>query len=121
MADVNFAVDPREITGKKVKALRRQGLVPAHLYGRDTDSLALQAPTSDIIDLLKTARRNAIIDLQISGEGKARPVVIRGVQRNPTTDELLHVDFFQISLKEKLSADVPVEIIGVRRCSPPEH
>ncbi len=86
--------------------------MPAHLYGHETDSLALQAQTSDIIGLLKTAGRNAIIDLEISGEGAARPVVLRGVQRHPTTDELVHVDFFQISLTQKLSADVPVVITG---------
>ena len=112
MAEVKLAVDPREVTGKKVKALRRQGIVPAHLYGRDTDSLALQAQTADIVTLIKTAGRNAIIDLDIQGEGETRPVVLRGVQRNPTTDELLHVDFYQISLTEKLTADVPVVIIG---------
>lgn len=112
MADVKLAVDQRQVTGKKVKALRKQGLVPAHLYGRDTDSLALQAQTSDITTLLKTAGRNAIIDLKINGEGEARPVVLRGVQRNPTTDELVHIDFYQISLTETLSADVPVAIVG---------
>lgn len=103
---------PREVTGKKVKGLRKQGLIPAHLYGRETDSLALQAASSEIAHLIKTAGRNAIIDLKIDGEGEARPVVLRGVQQHPITDELLHVDFFQISLTETLQADVPVHIVG---------
>lgn len=112
MADVQLEVDPRQVTGKKVKSLRKQGLVPAHLYGRDTESLALQAPTPVIANLLKTAGRNAIIDLKINGEGDARPVVLRGVQRDPITDELVHIDFFQISLTEKLRADVPIMLVG---------
>jgi large subunit ribosomal protein L25 len=112
MADVRLDVDPRIVTGKKVKALRRQGLVPAHLYGRETESLALQAPTPSITNLLKTAGRNAIIDLHINGEGEPRPVVLRGVQRDPITDELVHIDFFQISLTEKLRADVAIELVG---------
>ncbi|MEX0785373.1 MAG: 50S ribosomal protein L25 [Dehalococcoidia bacterium] len=107
MADVQLEVDPRVVTGKKVKGLRRQGLLPAHLYGRDTES-----PTPTITNLLKTAGRNAIIDLKINGEGEARPVVLRGVQRDPITDELVHIDFFQISLTEKLRADVPIVLVG---------
>ncbi len=67
MAETTLAVDPREVTGKKVKALRRQGLVPAHLYGKETDSLALQAQTDEVINVIKTAGRNAIINLEISG------------------------------------------------------
>jgi len=112
MADLQLAVDRRDVTGKKVKSLRRQGILPAHLYGRDTDSQSLQASTHQIVTLLRTAGRNAIIDLKINGEPAARPVMLRGVQRNPVTDELVHVDFFQISLTEKLRADVPLVLKG---------
>jgi large subunit ribosomal protein L25 len=112
MAEVQLTVDPRVVTGKKVKALRRQGIIPAHLYGRGTESLALQAPAQTITSLLRTAGRNAIIDLQINGESEPRPVVLRGVQRNPVTSELVHIDFFQISLTEKLRAEVPLVLSG---------
>jgi large subunit ribosomal protein L25 len=112
MADVQLSVDPRNVTGKKVKSLRRQGIIPAHLYGRETDSLALQAEKQSIIGLLRSAGPNAIIDLRINGEGEPRSVVLRGVQRDPVTDELVHIDFFQISLTEKLRADVPLVIVG---------
>lgn len=112
MADVQLVVDPRTVTGKKVKALRRQGIVPAHLYGRGTDSLALQAPTQTVMNLLRTAGANAIIDLRINGEQEPRPVVLRSVQRDPVTSELVHVDFFQISLTERLRSDVPLVLTG---------
>ena len=112
MAETTLAVDPRSVTGKKVKALRREGIVPAHLYGKETDSLALQAQSDDVINVIKSAGRNAIINLEISGEDEARAVVLRGVQQHPITDELLHVDFFQISLTEKLTADVPIVVVG---------
>jgi len=112
MAGVELGVDARAVTGKKVRGLRRQGIIPAHLYGRGTDSLALQAPASSITHLLRTAERNTIINLQIAGEGESRPVMLRGVQRNPVTDELVHIDFFQISLTEKLRANVPLVIVG---------
>ena len=112
MADVRLSVDQRNVTGKKVKSLRRQGIIPAHLYGRETDSLALQAEKQSIIGLLRSAGPNAIIDLKINGEGEPRSVVLRGVQRDPVTDELVHIDFFQISLTERLRADVPLIIVG---------
>ena len=112
MAGVHLVVDSRIVTGKKVKSLRKQGIVPAHLYGRGTESLALQAPLTSISALLRTAERNAIIDLRINGEGEPRPVVLRGVQRDPVTDELVHIDFFQISLTERLRADVPLMLRG---------
>jgi large subunit ribosomal protein L25 len=112
MADTQLIVDSREVTGKKVRSLRRQGIIPAHLYGRGTESLTLQAAAPTITTLLRTTSPNAIISLQISGEQEARPVMLRGVQRHPVTDELIHVDFFQISLTEKLRADVPLMMSG---------
>jgi len=112
MANLELLVDSRTVTGKKVKALRRQGIVPAHLYGRDTESLAIQVPTRTMANLLRTAGRNAIIELQINGERDRRPVVLRGVQRNPVTGELVHIDFFQISLTETLRSQVPLVLVG---------
>ena len=112
MADGQLVVDPRTVTGKKVKALRRQGIIPAHLYGRGTESLALQTSTQTMISLLRTTAPNTIIDLQINGESEPRSVVLRGVQRNRVTSELVHIDFLQISLTEKLRTDVPLVITG---------
>ncbi len=112
MADAELVVDPRVVTGKKVKALRRQGIIPAHLYGHGTESIAVQAPVQSVTNLLRTAGRNAIIDLQINGESEPRAVVLRGVQRDPVTSELVHVDFFQISLTEKLRTEVPLILTG---------
>jgi large subunit ribosomal protein L25 len=112
MASVQIDVEQRAVMGKKVKALRRQGMIPAHLYGHGIDSLALQAPATIVSTLLRTAERNQIIDLKIGGEPQTRSVMLRGVQRNPVTDDLLHIDFFQISLTEKLSANVPLNFIG---------
>lgn len=112
MAVIKLLVDAREVTGKKVRSLRRQGIIPAHLYGRGTESLALQASAPTITTLLRTAGANAIINLQINGDAESRPVMLRGVQRHPVTDELIHIDFFQISLTERLRADVPLHLSG---------
>src|SRR3990172_7936175 len=107
MANLELLVDSRSVTGKKVKALRRQGIVPAHLYGRDTESLAIQVPTRTMANLLRTAGRNAIIELQINGERDRRPGGLRGGQRNPVTGQLGHIDFLQISLTATLPPPPP--------------
>jgi large subunit ribosomal protein L25 len=112
MGDLTLTVDLRSVTGKKVKALRRQGVLPLHVYGRNTESLALQAPKQAVLTLLRQASPNTIIDLHVNGEPEARPVVIREVQRNPVTGDLLHVDLLQISLTEKLRTEVPIHVVG---------
>jgi len=112
MADVQLAVDPRSVMGKKVKSLRRQGIIPAHLYGHRTESLAVQLSEKTVSTLLRNAGANTIIDLHINGESAPRPVMLRGVQRDPVTGELVHIDFFQISLTEKLRSDVPLVLTG---------
>lgn len=112
MADLQLVVAPRQVTGKKCKSLRRRGIIPAHLYGPHTESLSLQTGKQTIVNLLRTARANKIIDLHIEGESAPRPVMLRGVQRDPVTGELVHIDFFQISLTEKLRTEVPLILVG---------
>lgn len=112
MADLKLDVDKRMVTGKRLNSLRRAGMTPAHLYGRETESYSLQAPTLSVAQLLKAAGPNTIIDLTINGESASRSVVLRGVQRNPVTGALIHVDFLQISLTETLRAEVPLVLTG---------
>jgi large subunit ribosomal protein L25 len=112
MADVKLHVEPREVLGKKVRVLRSRGLTPANVYGHRVQSQALQADTATLTQLLRTAGRNVIIDLHVEGETKARPVVVRGAQRDPVNDKLLHVDFYQVSLREKMRAEVPLVLVG---------
>jgi len=106
-----LTVDPRSLLGKKVKQLRRQGLVPANIYGRDLQSTAIQLPIDQLNHVLRTAGRNEIIYLRLDRQDP-RPTFIRAVQRNPVNDAILHVDFHQISLKEKVRLEVPIHLTG---------
>lgn len=112
MANPSLNVEERVVLGKKVARLRRQGLTPANIYGHGIDSKAVQVPTPELLRLLKETSRNAIIDLSVGGEPGSRPVMIRSVQRDPVTHQILHVDFYQVSLKEKMRAEVPVHLVG---------
>jgi large subunit ribosomal protein L25 len=112
MADVQLSVTPRDVLGKKVAALRRQGFTPANVYGRSLESKAVQVETAVLTHLLRSAGRNVIVDLRIEGEGSPRPVMLRGLQRDPVTSRLLHVDFYQVSLTEKMRTEVPLILVG---------
>ncbi len=108
---VELKVSPREVLGKKVKALRREGVIPANVYGHALESVAIQISKDDLVHLLHSAGRNEIVYLHLDGE-EARPTFLRQIQRNPVTDAILHVDFYQISLKEKVRMEVRLALVG---------
>ena len=105
-------VAPREVLGKKVKALRRQGLTPANIYGHNVESQAIQVATEELKQILKSAGRNDIVYLRLDGDDP-RPTFVRDVQQHPVTDAIQHIDFLQISLREKVRADVPIHLTGL--------
>ena len=112
MAELSLAVEPRAVLGKKVSALRRSGMTPANIYGHNVPSLAIQADTHTLGLLLRRAGRTGLIALAVSGEAEPRAVLVRAVQRKPTTGDLLHIDFLEVSLREKLRVNVPVTLTG---------
>jgi large subunit ribosomal protein L25 len=112
MANKSLGAAPRTVLGKKVKALRRAGITPANVYGHKVESTSLQADTVELTHLLRAAGRNAIIDLKVEGEDAPRTVVVRNVDRNPVNSQILHVDFFQVSMTEKMKAEVRIVLTG---------
>ena len=101
---------PRMVVGKQVRALRREGLIPAVLYGPRMDpiNVSLEARTSSRILGKMTASSLVTVLL----DGKEYPALVREKQRNFIKGNLLHVDFQVISMTEKLRTKVGVELIG---------
>ena len=117
MADVILNATLRTLRGKKVRALRRQGLVPANVYGRGVESLPLQFELRDLRDVLLQAGLTTVVDLQISDaggrdDGRSHPVLIETVQRNPANGHVLHVDFRQVDLNRPVRASVQIVLQG---------
>ena len=112
MARKELSVQPREVLGKKVATLRREGILPANVFGHGVDSVAVQVDIEQLAETIKTSAANEVIDLKIDGERSARPVVIQKVQRHPLGRGYLHADFYQVSLREKMRADVPLTLVG---------
>ena len=104
--------DKRKILGSKVKQLRRTGVVPANLFGKGVDSQAIQINTVEFNRIYKEAGETSLIWVKVEGEEKERPTLVTSVHFNPITGDKLHVDFHQVNLKEKVTANVPIEIVG---------
>lgn len=102
----------REIVGKKVKQLRNQGLGIGSISTPSGKSLSVQFGQKELQKLLGEVGESTLIYLTIEGEKAARPVLLEEAQYSPLTHDLFHVAFRQVSLKEKVSAEIPVEIIG---------
>ena len=105
-------VEPRKITGRKIKSLRTQGFIPANVFGKDLKSLSLQIKTVDFTKLYKEVGESTLIYLTVEGEKENRPVMVHDVALHPVTDQILHVDFHQVNLKEKTTAPVVIKLIG---------
>lgn len=101
----------RIILGKQVKKLRREGLIPAHVFGNKVETEHVAVKSVDFVKAYDTAGESGLIDLKI-GEEKVRPVLIRDVQVDPVHGATLHVDFYQVNLKEKVRVWVPIELTG---------
>src|SRR5918995_4051905 len=117
MADVTLNATLRTLRGKKVRALRRQGLVPANIYGRGVESLPLQFELRDLRDVLLQAGTTTVVDLHISDaggrdDGRLHPVLIETVQRNPANGKVLHVDFRQVDLNRPVRTSVTIVLQG---------
>jgi large subunit ribosomal protein L25 len=112
MDKIELEVTNREILGKKVKHLRRQGITPVHLFGHGIKSLALQCDTGELERVLSKAGHTGLIGLKLDREKKPRPVVVREFDRDWRRGKLLHVDFYQIKMEEKIRLEIPIVLVG---------
>ncbi|NTV30648.1 50S ribosomal protein L25 [candidate division WWE3 bacterium] len=111
MSRERLNVQPRLAFGNKTKKLRRDGFVPANIYGASIESVSIQVDYPSFNKVMKQAGETDLIDIFIEGESDSRPVLIYDVQKNPITNSALHVDFFQVNMKEKVEVTVPIELI----------
>ena len=105
-------VEKRKTTGRKVKLLRREEILPANIYGKKVKSQAVQLDLKSFLPVYQTVEETGIVELRLKGETKARPVLIHKVQIDPVSDQPLHADFYQVSLKEKVTTEIPIELVG---------
>jgi large subunit ribosomal protein L25 len=109
MKRYKLTAEPRKITGKKVKKLRREGILPANVYGKGIKSQSLQLPLKDFLTVFNEAGETGVVDLTYGKD--TVPVLIHNLHTDYRNTPL-HADFFQVNLKEKVTAMIQIELIG---------
>jgi len=112
MEQIELSAATRDILGKKVRFLRRQGLTPANLYGRNVKSTALQVDTTQLKHTLAKAGKSSLVALKVDSAKRPKMVIIRDIQREPLTGGLLHVDLYQVKMEERIKIEVSLLFIG---------
>jgi large subunit ribosomal protein L25 len=105
-------LDPRTVTGKKVRQLRREGVIPVHLYGAHIEPSNLQMDGRILNRLLPQVGANIPVSIELQGQDMENICFVREVQRHPVTDEVIHVDFLRVDVTRTVSAEVPLTITG---------
>lgn len=107
---MDLSVKPREIVGKKVRSLRREGFVPAELYGHGLKNVHLSVVAKEFNKVLKEAGTSTVVTLVLNTQKHS--ALIHDVVRNYLTNEVEHIDFYEVRMDEKITARVPLEFIG---------
>ena len=108
--EVLINAQKRNVTGKQVKALRRQGLLPGVIYGRHIEAFPIQMDAHDASLILDKLTASSLITINVDGE--KYNVLMRDRQRDVIFGDLLHVDFLVVSLTEKLRATIELKLAG---------
>lgn len=100
----------REALGRHVKALRREGITPANLYGRGAESVSFQAESRALDRLVTDGGRGSLVELTIDGE--KHQTLLRTLQRHPVTRAIMHADFYIVEMNRAVQTTVPVHLVG---------
>ena len=112
MEQLQLRAASRALRGKRVKQLRAQHQVPAVIYGPDTPAIAIQAEERALRKMLSEAGSTALINLFVDDRPEPISVLAREIQRDILTSRLLHVDFYQVRLTEKVKTTPRLEFVG---------
>lgn len=114
MLEVKIKTDMRKEVGKqKANYLRKNGLIPAVLYGHGEETVNISIPEKEFCHLLQKEKgENVIIGIELPGN-KVKKTIIKEIQRNPVTSRILHVDFQHLIMTEKVHVQVPIILTGI--------
>ena len=100
----------RTIFGRKVRQLRRKGLIPSTIYGKDIEPISIQAVDKELEHIFSEVGESGLVEIMI--DGQKYPILFKNPQYDPMVSNLVHIDCHKVNLKEKIIATVPVELIG---------
>lgn len=111
MNHVSLNAEVRVVPTPEKNLLRQKGLVPAELYGSQTENSHLLINEIELGKVYKQAGESTVVDINVAG-GKTVPVIFHDVQTDPVSDRIIHVDFYQVDMKKKLETAVPLTFVG---------
>jgi large subunit ribosomal protein L25 len=117
MERVEVQAKSRTVNGKQVRQLRSQEWIPAVVYGPDTPAMAIQAPERPLVKALRQAGETSLINLFVDDGQAPLAVLTHEVQRNAITGKLMHVDFYQVRLTEKVKISPHLRFLGEPQAS----
>ncbi|MBN1635976.1 MAG: 50S ribosomal protein L25 [Deltaproteobacteria bacterium] len=104
-------ISKREVLHKKVSKLRRDGIIPAVVYGKGFDSIPVQIDAREFESVYKHLHTTSIINLKLGS--KNIQVLIHSLQKDKIKDRILHVDFMKVVAKEPVTVEVPIVLVGI--------
>ncbi len=107
---MDLSVKTREKFGKAVKVMRREGMIPAELYGRGLKNIHLAVPVKEFKKAYQEAGTNTVVNVVVGAE--KHPALIHDVVRNYLTENIEHIDFYQVRMDEKIKAKIPLAFMG---------
>ncbi|NPV40296.1 MAG: 50S ribosomal protein L25 [Anaerolineae bacterium] len=110
MEKVILKAEKRELTGKQVKVLRREGKLPAVIYGKGIESTPIVLDRKETTTKLGKVSSSTILTIDLAG--KEQPTLVREIQKDFIKNEIIHIDFLAVSLKEKLRTAVSINLTG---------
>ncbi len=110
MEKIVLKATKRDVTGKQVRALRRQGKLPAVLYGHNMPSTPITLNAREAAHVLARLPSSSLVTIEL--DGKEYPALVREKQRDFIKNTLLHVDFLAVTMTERIRATVAIEMVG---------
>ncbi len=110
MEEIFLQVSKRDVVGKQVKTLRREGILPGIVYGRGISSIPISLDARKANKILSAITSSSLVVVEIDGE--KHTTLVREKQRDPVTGDVLHIDFYEVSMTEKLRTNVMLEFQG---------
>lgn len=109
---ISLSAKIRKELGRKTSSLKNAGKIPAVVYGHKIKNVLIEVDYKDFQRVLREAGESSLIELNIEGEKEKRPVLVHELQKNHVSDQFIHIDFFQASLKEEVEVKVPIILEG---------
>lgn len=115
MEEMVITAEIRKEKGKSIaRKLRKQGNIPAVLYGKDTETIMLSVSEREWKRLSKDLKKTSILKMQLQKNGQSEDlsVMVKAIQREACRDNILHIDFLHVSMERKIEVEIPIHLTG---------